>query len=117
MMNRKATTRMPTAMSRTTKPMRIQPKTPMPSLKLSAITPKNVPQAKEYLRAIEQAYQKTTKLTERDLTSTVKTWDHKVEFEIVEDRSGGDYSLTAGTDDKIYGYVNDGTEPHEITPK
>ncbi len=89
----------------------------MPSLKLAAITPKNIPQAKEYLWAIEQAYRKTTNLTERDLKSTVKTWNHKVEFEVVEDRSGGDYALTAGTDDKIYGYVNDGTKPHVIRPK
>lgn len=89
----------------------------MPSLKLAAITPKNVPQAKEYLRAIEQAYRKTTNLTQRDLQSTVKTWDHDVDFVVVEDRSGGDYELTAGTDDKIYGYVNDGTKPHVITPK
>jgi hypothetical protein len=89
----------------------------MPSLKLAAITPKNLPQAKEYLRAIEAGNRKTTKLTQRDLESTVRTWDHKVKFEVVEDRSGGDYSLTAGTDDKIYGYVNDGTKPHVIKAK
>lgn len=89
----------------------------MPSLKLTPIKPKNLPQGKEYLRAVESANQKTANATRRDLQATVRTWDHKVEFEVVEDRSGGDYSLTAGTDDKIYGYVNDGTKPHVIRPK
>src|SRR5689334_10341387 len=60
-----------------------QPTARMPSLKLSATTPKNIPQAKEYLRAIEAANRKTTNLVKRDLQSTVKTWDHKVEFDVV----------------------------------
>jgi hypothetical protein len=88
----------------------------MPSLKLSAITPKNIPSSKEYLRAIERAVKKTANASKRDMQSTTRTWDHKVDFVVVEE-SGGDYSITVGTDDKIYGYVNDGTKPHVIRPK
>lgn len=91
----------------------------MVSLKVTPITPKrsDLPSSKAYQQAIKKAVEKTARLVQRDLQSTTKTWNHKVKFEVVVDESGGDYAIVAGTDDKIYGYVNDGTEPHIIRAK
>ena len=49
-----------------------------------------------------------------DFKTTTLTWQHKPEFEIVG--SGVD-DRTVGTDDEIYGYVNDGTPAHVIRAK
>lgn len=89
----------------------------MPRVSFSVVKPKNIPQSKDYLRAIDRAEKKTTNLMKRDFKATVRTWDHQVEFEVVEHTTGSDHTITVGTDDDIYGYVNNGTEPHEITPK
>jgi len=92
---------------------------PVVSLKLEAITPKHLPTSQEYRKAIERAVQKSANLTKRDYESTARTWsaENKPEFTVTVEESGGDYSVTAGTDSKIYGYVDEGTEPHTIRAK
>jgi hypothetical protein len=89
----------------------------MPKLKLKAITPKHTPKTQEYLDALEKAAQKTMNLVRRDLQSTVRTWNHKPVFSVVIRKTGGTYTITAGTNDKIYGYVTEGTRAHVIRPK
>jgi hypothetical protein len=49
----------------------------------------------------------------REFKITVSTWKRQPQFEVKE--QGG--STTIGTNDPIYGYVNDGTKPHVIRPK
>lgn len=61
--------------------------------------------------------QKTAALALRDMESTTRTWEHKPLFDVTITQNGKDYSVTAGTDDRIYGYVDAGTRAHVIEPK
>lgn len=49
-----------------------------------------------------------------DFQATTETWKHKVKFEQVISLTLPGPFVIIETDDEIYGYVNDGTEPHEI---
>lgn len=89
----------------------------MPLLKIKALKPGKLPSADEYLAAIEKATYKAAGLLLRDLEATVRTWDKKPTFDLTITRDGSDYSVTAGTDNEIYGYVDQGTEAHPIVPK
>lgn len=48
-----------------------------------------------------------------DFKKTVSTWTHKPRFYVT--RRGFDWYI--GTNDEIYGYVDNGTVPHVIRPK
>lgn len=89
----------------------------MPEIKLTITAPKNLPSGKDFAQAIQKAAQKTAKLAQRDLESTVRTWDSKPDFEIETSESEGDYTVAAGTDDPVYNYVDQGTKQHVIRPK
>jgi hypothetical protein len=89
----------------------------MPAFKLNAITPKHLPTTKEYMQAMEKATRKVAALAMRDMQSTTRTWDHKPDFDVTVTRTGNDFVVVAGTDDKIYGFVDAGTRPHEIKAK
>lgn len=89
----------------------------MPKLQLKAIKPSKMPTGEEYAKVMEKAVYKAAGLVLRDLQSTTRTWKHKPLFDVTITQEGGNYSVTAGTDDEIYGYVNDGTKPHAIKPK
>lgn len=89
----------------------------MPSLKFKAIRPKALPDSKEYLDAFEKGAQKAAALVLSDLQATTKTWNHKPTFDVTITRDKGDYIVAAGTDDKIYGFVDAGTKAHVIKPK
>ncbi len=89
----------------------------MPVLKIKALKPAALPTADEYLSAIEKATYKSAGLLLRDLEATVRTWTKKPTFDLTITQANGDYSVTAGTDDEIYGYVDAGTEAHEIKPR
>ena len=58
---------------------------------------------------MEQSIYKTASLVQRDLQSTTRTWDKKVDFDITITRTGGDYIVTAGTDDERYRWIDEGT--------
>jgi hypothetical protein len=53
-------------------------------------------------------------VVKKDFESTTKSWEHKVDFEVLVDVLPDGPTLLVGTDDKIYGYVSKGTGPHEI---
>lgn len=89
----------------------------MVDFKLTAIKPPKMPTGEEYAKAMQDAVYKAAGLALSDLQATTQTWVHKPKFDVTITKDGGDYSVTAGTDDVIYGYVNDGTKPHEIKPK
>ena len=52
----------------------------------------------------------------KDFQATTKTWKHKVKFTVISSVDPN-VEVLVGTDDEIYGYVNDGTRPHLIFPK
>ena len=49
--------------------------------------------------------------------STTKTWSHSVVFEKIVNVQGSTVEVLVGTDDFIYGIVNDGSRPHTITAR
>ena len=48
---------------------------------------------------------------------TTRTWKHAVDFQADTDVGGGGVTVLVGTDDFIYGIVNDGSAPHTITAR
>ncbi len=52
----------------------------------------------------------------KDFEETTKTWTNKPEFQMVYAVRPNGPEVLVGTDDKIYGYVNEGTKPHPIFP-
>lgn len=64
-------------------------------------------------KIISSELRKEKKAVLREYQITVRTWRKQPDFETQEDSD----SITVGTDDKIYGYVDHGTEPHSITAK
>lgn len=87
------------------------------AFRLEAITPKVDWKPKDIERAIEKAVHKTANLVLQDYKAVARTWDHKPAFDLVIQESDGAYSITAGTDDEIFGYVDRGTKPHIIRPR
>lgn len=88
------------------------------SIKFKAIKPdKKLVSAKEFNTVFEAAALKTANLTKRDLESTVRTWRHKPTFTVEVIRLRNSVVIVAGTDDPIYGYVDQGTRPHIIRPR
>lgn len=67
--------------------------------------------------ASEDAVDEVAKGMLEDFEQTTRTWDHKVNFVIIETRRGGSYSVGVGTDDDIYKYVDKGTRAHTIRPR
>jgi hypothetical protein len=89
----------------------------MPNISLKSITPKGLPKTKDFVAAIEKAALKTANLTQRDLENTTRTWQHKPQFSINILPTDNPYTIIAGTDDKIYQFVDAGTKPHIIRPR
>jgi hypothetical protein len=62
-------------------------------------------------RAVTNALDGAAEGAKVDFETTTATWQHKVDFAI--DKHAEDKRVV-GTDDEIYGYVNEGTRPHLI---
>jgi len=71
---------------------------------------------KAFKQALIKAARDAGKEMEKDFQKTVKTWSRKPKFEKVV-AVDPNVEVLVGTDDKIYGYANDGTRPHAIFPK
>ncbi len=60
------------------------------------------------------ALHKVEREVKKDFQKTTETWEHDVKFESSISTRGGVAQVEAGTRDRIYGYVNNGTRPHDI---
>lgn len=72
---------------------------------------------KAFKKAILKTAEKYADELQADFEKTTETWEHDVEFEKIVDYEPKGPEIFVGTDDEIYGYVNDGTRPHPIFPK
>jgi len=63
---------------------------------------------------IQSTARKVAGEMEKDFKATTATWKHKVKFEKLVDVAASPVQILVGTDDEIYGYVNNGTKPHPI---
>lgn len=84
--------------------------------RIEALNPKNADRAKLFEQVIQQAYEATALEIKRDLEAITDTWEHKVKFTVRKTTRRGRLGITVTTNDRIFGYVNHGTEPHIITP-
>ena len=64
-------------------------------------------------KAVDRGYARLAALTVEGFERTTATWKKRPTFTIKVTRKG----FTVSTDDKIYGYVDEGTRPHRIMPK
>lgn len=70
------------------------------------------------LKKMEAANRRIADQIRRDYDKTVKTWSKKPKFRIMKVKSAsGGFMWTVTTDNLIYGYVDLGTKPHDISPK
>ncbi len=68
--------------------------------------------------ALRHAEERVGRVLLKDFEETVQNWEHRVVFKLHTSVKKGAYSvsLTITIEDEIWGYVNDGTKPHEIWP-
>jgi len=84
----------------------------MPSFQVIVTIPPEITDLPARLkRGVEVGHQDVAAQVITDFQRTSATWQHKPQFTIVG--SAGNV-LTAGTDDQVYSWVNDGTPAHEI---
>lgn len=84
-------------------------------VRMKVIVPKDlVMQPQKLARAVTNGLDAAQKGALADFEVTVLTWQHTVQFVTLAPNAG---SRIVGTDDEIYGYVNDGTRAHIIAPK
>ena len=88
----------------------------MPSaLVWKAIKPKKLKDKALRITLINKA-RKVGNDMRKDFQATTQSWNHKVNFTVDVGTKGQGPAVLVGTDDVIYGYVNDGTKAHIIRP-
>lgn len=68
-------------------------------------------------RAVKNALKNTAKNVDVDFKVVTQTWNHKPGFDTKDISNGSHIGVEVSTDDKIFGYVEEGTKPHIIVPK
>jgi len=81
-----------------------------------AIIPKKLT-IRQIRSELEKELDKQAGLLQKEFEKTTATWDHQVTFNQRTNLASGAVTAEVWTDDEIYGYVNDGTRPHEIRPR
>lgn len=67
----------------------------------------------ELEKVIKRELEKEAKKILKDFETATATWVNKPEFQVLMD---SEYAIV-GTDDEIFGYVDEGTRPHRIEPR
>lgn len=89
----------------------------MPLLQLKPVLPGHLTPSKAYVEVMKKAALKSIKAAKRDLEASTRTWKHKPPFVLTEVETPAEYAAVTGTDDAIFGYVDQGTRPHIIRPR
>lgn len=90
----------------------------MPSIQITGFVPREFIDIDEICLQLLNALRAEGREIKRDLTKPTATWKHKVTFQmkISLTRVSQMGYVKVWTDDKIYGYVNNGTPPHLMGP-
>jgi hypothetical protein len=72
---------------------------------------------KNVQRAVQNALKNTAKNVQTDFKVVTQTWDHKPAFPIKDISNASQLGQEVSTTDEVFGYVEEGTRPHIITPK
>lgn len=83
------------------------------NVRLVAIVPTEFINLPAVRRELQIALQKSADEVQDDFHLTISTWNRRVKF----DKDVSETEAVIGTDDKIYGYVTEGTRPHIIVPR
>ena len=70
-----------------------------------------------FKNAMRHALERVGRVAVKEFERTTATWEHKPEFKVsthVTARLMPPISLEVWTEDKVYGYVSEGTRPHDI---
>lgn len=70
-----------------------------------------------FKRAIVAENRRVRDGIKKDFEATVATWETKVRFDTQEKEQGTKLVFSVTTDNEVYGYVSEGTEPHLIAPR
>lgn len=81
-----------------------------------AIKPKRL-ESEAMRAALEAKADEVSKDILLEFELTTATWERQVKFEREVSVGPNSIDILVGTDDEIYGYVNDGTRAHVILPK
>lgn len=68
---------------------------------------------KETIQILQQALDQAAIECHADFMGTVETWEHQPDF---HGEAQGEWTREVYTEDQIYEWVNDGTEPHWVEP-
>lgn len=83
-------------------------------IRLKPIKPKADPfNLRKIEAAVREGMEEAADETKSMLERTTSSWQNQPTFTIEQQSDG----FTVGTNDPIYGYVDEGTKPHIITPK
>src|SRR3972149_1918819 len=88
----------------------------MIAIRIEPIKAKTPDLARLYAQIIEREFDIEAKAIEKDFEFIVETWDRKPKFVIRKLKSSHRLTVMIFTTDKIFNYLNHGTEPHIITP-
>lgn len=84
------------------------------AFKLKVIKPKtSAVNAARVERAVKTAMEQARDGALKDYLACTHEWDHTVVFEAIQTKDG----WIVGTEDEVFQYVDEGTEPHTIAPK
>jgi hypothetical protein len=85
------------------------------ALKIKEVKPAKLKEA-EMRRCFRNAMRRVGTGMRKDFERTVATWEHKPEFRESTHvtKNDDEIAVEVWTENKIYGYVNDGTRPHDI---
>lgn len=83
--------------------------------RLKPIKPKGLTsQFERQPAAVKKGMREAAEAVKQDFELTTQGWKHKVVFEITE---VDDTDLAVGTDDEVWGWVDEGTKPHDIVAR
>lgn len=82
-----------------------------------AIVPKIPHKPESMANDMKRAAKLVSQQIRRDFARTTRTWDKQPDFKVTQKKVGDDYIFSAFTDNQIYIWVNNGTEPHTIRAK
>lgn len=88
----------------------------MPVVLFKPIKPAKFNEKKVYA-ALEKEIKAISKDILFDFEVTTWTWKHKVKFQRLVQIGPSSAEILVGTDDEIYGYVDQGTKRHFVAPK
>lgn len=69
-----------------------------------------------FMAAFETAARVAAEEIAKDFEATTRTWSKKPSFQRLVSVGPASIDVLVGTDDPIYGYVDEGTRPHVIVP-